>query len=231
MDQRRRPRQAGINARAERERKRLEARPDRLAMWALVLAVVVMITAAATARGSGGMQPQGSVAAGCPEVQLGERNLQRGDCGTDVKTLNWILRAERTARGAPLGKTFRRRTERAVRSVQRARGLRRSGVVDRRTRRALVRSMRRGVATFYGPGFYGSRTACGKTLRRRTIGVAHRSLPCGTRVTFKHRGRFLTTKVIDRGPYVRGVRWDLTGAAAKRLGFAGSGTVRAAVAR
>ena len=54
-------------------------------------------------------------------------------------------------------------------------------------------------------------------------GVAHKKLPCGTRVTFYHDGRFLTVPVIDRGPFRRGVAWDLTAAAAKQLGFRTSG--------
>ena len=60
---------------------------------------------------------------------------------------------------------------------------------------------RRDVATWYGPGLFGNRTACGKRLTRRTVGVAHRSLPCGTRVAIRYRGRLLRTRVIDRGPY------------------------------
>jgi len=65
--------------------------------------------------------------------------------------------------------------------------------------------------SWYGPGFYGNRTACGVVvLEKDTIGVAHRSLPCGTRVTFKWNGRTVVTRVIDRGPYVRGRIFDLT---------------------
>lgn len=77
---------------------------------------------------------------------------------------------------------------------------------------------RRQKTTWYGPGFYGGRTACGKRLTRRTIGVAHRTLKCGTRVEFFHNGRKIVVPVIDRGPFVRGVHWDLTLAAMKRLG-------------
>jgi hypothetical protein len=87
-------------------------------------------------------------------------------------------------------------------------------------------------ATWYGPGLYGNKTACGATLRKGTLGVAHRSLPCGTTVKFAYRGRVLVTQVIDRGPYVRGVAWDLTQAASAVLDFesAGVGQVRYAVA-
>jgi rare lipoprotein A len=78
---------------------------------------------------------------------------------------------------------------------------------------------RRARATWYGPGFYGERTACGTVLRRSTLGVAHRRLRCGTKVAITYRGRSLVVPVIDRGPYRRGVQYDLTGATARRLGL------------
>jgi rare lipoprotein A (RlpA)-like double-psi beta-barrel protein len=89
--------------------------------------------------------------------------------------------------------------------------------------------MRLAGATWYGPGFYGHKTACGQILRPGTIGVAHRSLPCGTTVKFVYEGRYLITKVIDRGPYTKGNAWDLTGAAATALEFEGSGQLEYAV--
>lgn len=73
--------------------------------------------------------------------------------------------------------------------------------------------------TWYGPGLYGNNTACGQVLRPETVGVAHRSLPCGTAVKFIYRGRQIVTRVIDRGPYSYGNDWDLTYAAARALGF------------
>jgi rare lipoprotein A (peptidoglycan hydrolase) len=91
--------------------------------------------------------------------------------------------------------------------------------------------MRVAGATWYGPGLYGNSTACGQTLRPDTIGVAHRSLPCGTPVRFVHRGRVVVTSVIDRGPYVAGIKWDLTNGARRVLGFEGAGPIRYAVAR
>lgn len=77
---------------------------------------------------------------------------------------------------------------------------------------------KRQKATWYGPGFYGHRTACGVKLTRRTQGVAHRSLPCGSRVELFSGGRKVVVPVIDRGPFVRGVSWDLTYATARSLG-------------
>ena len=75
------------------------------------------------------------------------------------------------------------------------------------------------VATWYGPGFYGNRTACGETLTRQIVGVADRTLPCGTAVSVTYDGRTLTLPVIDRGPYSGAATLDLTSAAAAELGI------------
>jgi rare lipoprotein A (peptidoglycan hydrolase) len=85
-------------------------------------------------------------------------------------------------------------------------------------------------ASWYGPGLYGNKTACGQTLRATTIGVAHRNLPCGTMVKFVYHGQAVVAPVIDRGPYVKGRAWDLTAATSEALGFEGVGMVRYAVA-
>jgi rare lipoprotein A (peptidoglycan hydrolase) len=90
--------------------------------------------------------------------------------------------------------------------------------------------MRSAGATWYGPGLYGNGTACGQTLRPGTIGVAHRTLPCGTTVKINYHGHSLVTKVIDRGPYTPGNDFDLTNGARLALGFEGVGQVRYAVA-
>lgn len=73
--------------------------------------------------------------------------------------------------------------------------------------------------SWYGPGFYGKRTACGHAYTTRILGVAHRSLPCGTMVTFRNpdNGKTITVPVIDRGPYVDGRTWDLSGWACTQL--------------
>jgi rare lipoprotein A len=84
-------------------------------------------------------------------------------------------------------------------------------------------------ATWYGPGFYGNTTACGQVLRPSTVGVAHRNLPCGTRVRLLYRGRAIVTQVIDRGPYSPGHAWDLTNGAREALGFEGSNRIGYAV--
>jgi rare lipoprotein A len=83
------------------------------------------------------------------------------------------------------------------------------------------------VATLYGPGFWGHRTACGQVLRKTTIGLANRTLPCGTPVAVFYHGRMAVVPVIDRGPYTSGVDWDLTEATAKALGIGGTATIGA----
>ncbi len=75
------------------------------------------------------------------------------------------------------------------------------------------------VATWYGPGFYGNTTACGIELTRQLVGVAHRSLPCGTNVAVRYGSRTLVVPVVDRGPFGSEARWDFTAAAAQQLGF------------
>jgi peptidoglycan lytic transglycosylase len=90
--------------------------------------------------------------------------------------------------------------------------------------------LRSAGATWYGPGLYGHRTACGQVLRPQTIGVANRDLPCGTPVRFVYHGRQVVTTVIDRGPYSRGNDWDLTNGARRVLRFAGADRIRYAVA-
>ena len=68
------------------------------------------------------------------------------------------------------------------------------------------------IASWYGPGFYGNRTACGQTYTPEIVGVAHRTLRCGTLVVLEYRGRTLTVPVIDRGPYIAGRTLDLSNA-------------------
>jgi hypothetical protein len=78
---------------------------------------------------------------------------------------------------------------------------------------------------------YGLGLACGGVLGRNQLGVAHKTAPCGTLITFVYGGRALTVPVIDRGPYIAGREWDLTGATAAALGFPGLGKIKWAVAR
>jgi rare lipoprotein A len=76
------------------------------------------------------------------------------------------------------------------------------------------------LATWFGPGFYGQTTACGQTLTPAVVGVANRTLPCGTLVKFSYHGHAAVVPVIDRGPYAHnGAQWDLTSGAATALGM------------
>jgi rare lipoprotein A len=68
------------------------------------------------------------------------------------------------------------------------------------------------LASWYGPGFYGNRTACGQIYTPQIAGVAHRTLPCGTVLTLEYGGRSVTVTVIDRGPYIAGRTLDLSNA-------------------
>jgi peptidoglycan lytic transglycosylase len=88
-----------------------------------------------------------------------------------------------------------------------------------------VSVFRPAVASYYGPGLYGGALACGGTLSPSTIGVAHKTLPCGTKLTLRYRGRQVKAKVIDRGPYVAGREFDLTAATKSKLGFGSTGTI------
>lgn len=80
-------------------------------------------------------------------------------------------------------------------------------------------------ASWYGPGLYGNRLGCGGRLAPGRLGVAHKSLPCGSKVTFRHRGRSVRVRVIDRGPYIAGREYDLTEATARKLRFRGHGSI------
>jgi hypothetical protein len=83
------------------------------------------------------------------------------------------------------------------------------------------------LATFYGPGFYGQRTACGVVLRRHTLGVANRTLKCGTPVAIDYNGQTIVVPVVDRGPYAHDADWDLTAATARLLSIPGTAMIGA----
>jgi rare lipoprotein A (peptidoglycan hydrolase) len=85
---------------------------------------------------------------------------------------------------------------------------------------------RSAYASWYGPGLYGGHLSCGGTLDAGDLGVAHKTLPCGSKVTLRHHGRVLRVPVIDRGPYVGGREYDLTEATAQRLRFRGHGAIQ-----
>jgi hypothetical protein len=81
--------------------------------------------------------------------------------------------------------------------------------------------------SWYGPGFYGKRTACGVAYTESIVGVAHRSLPCGTKIAFRNpdNGKVVVARVIDRGPYVGGRQWDLSAGLCKALDHCYTGSL------
>lgn len=85
--------------------------------------------------------------------------------------------------------------------------------------------------SWFGPGLYGNGMACGKKLTKTIVGVAHRTLPCGTLVTFRYKGVTLTVPVVDRGPFVAGRTWDLTHGACAILHHCFTGSIDWTLAR
>jgi len=73
---------------------------------------------------------------------------------------------------------------------------------------------------------YGKPVACGGVESVPELGVANKTLPCGTQVLFLYNGRAIKVPVIDRGPYIAGRVWDLTGATAEALRFPGLGYIQ-----
>ena len=107
-----------------------------------------------------------------------------------------------------------------LRIVSNSRG---KGDVERVER---IHGFRSTFVSYYGPGLYGGALACGGRLSPGTIGVAHKTLPCGTKLTFRLGNRQVQARVVDRGPYVSGREFDLTAATKNRLGFGSTGTVQ-----
>lgn len=88
-----------------------------------------------------------------------------------------------------------------------------------------------GVASWYGPGFHGRKTASGERYNMDALTAAHKSLPFGTRVrvTNRNNGKSVVVKINDRGPYVGGRVIDLSRGAARTIGMIGSGTAKVTV--
>ena len=201
--------------RPNRTTTQIKRRPDRVAFWAVLLGVFMVFMAVVTAQAD---------AAKWQKATLGDRILKKGTAGNDVKTLQVLL----TRRGFEVDSTgyFGPITKRRVRSFQRSRGLTADGIVGPMTRGALAPKKAR-KATYYGPGLYGNGMACGGKLTRSTWGVAHKTLPCGKKIAFAHAGRIVIAPVVDRGPYVKGISYDLTEKTARALRMLSTSTVRA----
>ena len=232
-----------------RSARRSTIRPDRAAGWAVVLGMLLVLVCVASAGASAGPTATGA-------ARLGDRTLKKPMRGYDVRQLQNHLRRLGFLNVTATGR-FLSLTKSALRSYQRSRCLSVDGIAGPSTVRALKRkapacSSRRGsggggggggsggggsslrysrTVTWYGPGWYGRRTACGQKLTSRLMGTAHRTLPCGTVVHFRFRGRTATARVVDRGPYVRGVEFDVTWAVARRLGVISIGQAEVRASR
>lgn len=116
---------------------------------------------------------------------------------------------------------------RASSAVLRVRFGGKQGFATRRVGRLKV--YRHALASWYGPGLYGNKLGCGGTLTASTLGVAHKSLPCGTRLSVRYSGRSVRVPVIDRGPYVGDREFDLTRATKERIGFGSTGRIQVSI--
>jgi rare lipoprotein A len=85
-----------------------------------------------------------------------------------------------------------------------------------------------GVASWYGPGFHGRRSASGEVFNQQAMTAAHRHLPFGTlvRVTNLNNGRQVIVRINDRGPFIHGRTIDVSAGAAATLGMTYSGIAR-----
>jgi rare lipoprotein A len=164
------------------------------------------------------------------QIRAGRRAVVRGTVRPVAAGLPVSLQVRRKGRWRTLART---RTDpagrysladRAHRPMSlRARVVAEGGAVRRLGRLNVYRPA---LASWYGPGLYGGHLGCGGTLDAGDLGVAHKTLPCGSKVTLRHRGRVIRVAVIDRGPYVGGREYDLTEATAQRLRFEGHGSIQ-----
>ncbi|RMH65902.1 MAG: septal ring lytic transglycosylase RlpA family protein [Cyanobacteria bacterium J003] len=88
-----------------------------------------------------------------------------------------------------------------------------------------IRMQFTGIASWYGPGFHGARTANGERFDQNALTAAHRTLPFGkrVRVTNLQNGRSVVVRINDRGPFTGGREIDLSRGAAAAIGLIGAG--------
>jgi len=212
-----------------------------------ILAVGLALPATAAAQSTGGAAapepaPASDVAlVASPQALLGRKAVLTGTVSRRARgRIVRVQRFDETAeRWRSEGRAVVRRTGRfrvrwspRVLGQQRIRATlqrRRSASVTSASPEVSVRVYRPGIATWYGPGLYGNTTACGQVLTKELVGVAHKSLPCGTLVEVSYGGRSIVVPVVDRGPYAKGKTWDLTSAAAQQLGFTETARIGALV--
>jgi rare lipoprotein A len=90
----------------------------------------------------------------------------------------------------------------------------------------IVRNIKQGVASWYGPGFHGKKTATGEIFDMNAMTAAHKTLPIPSyaQVTNLENHRSIIVRINDRGPYVGNRELDLSYAAAKTLDMEQDGT-------
>ena len=90
-----------------------------------------------------------------------------------------------------------------------------------------TKPLQKGVASWYGPGFHGKKTANGERFNTNDLTAAHKTLPFGTKVqvTNERTGKSVVVRINDRGPYAHGRVIDLSKAAAEAVGISGVGQV------
>lgn len=90
------------------------------------------------------------------------------------------------------------------------------------------RPLQSGMASWYGPGFHGRKTASGERFNQNDLTAAHRNLPFGTRVRVVDQatGRSIVVRINDRGPFAHGRVIDLSKASAEALGVRGLARVK-----
>lgn len=166
-------------------------------------------------------------------VVSGRRALVAGHLRPGITGRRVLLQSQSHGRWVTIARTtsgpngrfrFRYRTHRPGSSRLRIRVL---GAGSFRETIGRLNVYRRVFVSWYGPGLWGNHLSCGGTLEPGTIGVANKTLPCGTRVTLRYRGRTLRVPVIDRGPYVAGREYDLTAATHARLRSPSTGVILA----
>ena len=211
----------------------------------VVVGVALPATAAAQSTGGASApppQPASDVAlVAAPQAYLGREARLSGTVARSAR--GRVLRVQRfddaakrwrSEARATVGRMgrFRVRWSPTTLGAQRIRATlqrRRSASVTSASPEVSVRVFKPGMATWYGPGLYGNKTACGQVLTKDLVGVAHKSLPCGTMVEIAYGGRSVVVPVVDRGPFVKGMTWDITSAAAEQLGFTETARIGALV--
>lgn len=121
--------------------------------------------------------------------------------------------------------TLRYRTRDAISAALRVRVAGGHRVTGRTRRVGRLEAFRPALASWYGEG---QALACGGHLTPGMMGVAHKSLPCGTKITIRYRGRTVRVPVVDRGPYSGAREFDLGPGVRSALRFDGVGTVQVA---